>query len=170
VATTEFHFDYRDFKHVFWYNLRYFTLCSFTLSYTWDDLLNFMFMYFMRNIAVVRIATFSLAQIKHCRNPHKKIIMPSFFSYFWWLNARIESRENWMPEQNGRLDGAGGGIEKNRRTVDIYRKKWIPRFSVRLASLPSLPPPPCASRSLRSLFLSHALKKNRQIVNSPRNG
>jgi len=28
-----------------------------------------------------------------------------------------------MPEQNGRLDGAGGGIEKNRRTVDIYRKK-----------------------------------------------
>lgn len=46
-----------------------------------------------------------------------------------FTHARIESRKNWTPAQNERLDGVEGG----NKGVDILR--W-------LASLASPPPPP----------------------------
>ena len=44
--------------------------------------------------------------------------------YIWSLNARMESRENWMPANNGRLTGWGKGeIEINRRTLKVRKGK-----------------------------------------------
>lgn len=64
---------------------------------------------------------------------------PSVFSYFYWaLNARIESRKNWTLVQIRRLEWVGVRTEKN-----LLR----PQTS---------PPPPPASRSFRSLFISRA--------------
>jgi len=58
------------------------------------------------------------------------------------LNARIESQENWMAVQNGKLGRVGGG----------YRDK----YSSCSLCLKTPTSPPRASRSLRLLFLSRA--------------
>ena len=44
--------------------------------------------------------------------------------YIRSLNARMESRENWMPANNGRLTGWGKGeIEINRRALKVRKGK-----------------------------------------------
>ena len=50
------------------------------------------------------------------------VYSPSFLVFlFDPLNARITTRKNWTPAQNGRLDGVGMGTEKNRGYFNISK-------------------------------------------------
>ena len=63
-----------------------------------------------------------LSKAKLKKTVHRPLFCRIFF-LIRSLNARMESRENRTPGQDGRLDWVGVGAENNRGAVDIFGER-----------------------------------------------